>query len=173
MTRGSGAICLLIIVGAAGSAFGQTTGERVIADVTACRAITDDGRRLACFDRAVGTLASARDAKDIVVMDKKEIREKKRSLFGLSLPAINLFGRDDDGSTETDVAQLESKVVNAVKFGRDRWTVQLADGSTWRTTEPARFDPQRGDPVVIKRAALGSFRGSFAGANAVRMERLR
>lgn len=173
VTRRAWTICTLPLAVMATAAEGQTRGAGVIADITACRAITDDAQRLACFDRTAATLASARAAKEIVVMDRTEVREKKRSLFGLSLPDINLFGRDDDKAGEPEVAQVESSVVEVVKFGRDRWTVRLANGSTWRTTEPARFDPRRGDPVVIKRAALGSFRGSFAKANAVRMERLR
>lgn len=162
--------CVILMLGMIPAALPAQEGDKVVAQVTACRAIQNSERRLACFDRAVAALESARTAKSIVVMDQREIREKKKSLFGLNLPAINLFGRDDDKQPE--IAEIESKVVGLATFGRDRWTVRLADGSIWRTTETARFDPEQGDTVVIRRAALGTFRGSFKGARSIRMQRV-
>ena len=138
--------------------------------ITACRAIDDAGPRLACFDQASTLLEKARKERQMVVLDRGEIREKRKSLFGLRLPEIQLFGRDE--AKEPEVREVVSKVVKLAPYGRDQWTVWLEQGGVWRTTEKARFDPEVGESVRIFKAAMGSFRASFNGNLAVRIERV-
>ena len=58
-----------------------------------CRALTDDAARLRCFDSAAATLQQQAENRDLVVVDRKQIQETKRSLFGLDIPDLNPFLR--------------------------------------------------------------------------------
>lgn len=170
--RGNLMICAATILGvvAPAVASAQGGGVRLIDSVAECRKVTEPGARLACYDRTVAALDGARASDGLVIMDREEVREKRRSLFGLRLPDINLFGRND--TKEAEVVAIDSTVTRVTATGRDRLLIRLADKSVWRTTEPARFDPVTGDKVHIERAALGSFRGSFAGRKGIKMERI-
>lgn len=142
----------------------------LIDQITACRTVGDAERRLACFDRAATALAKARNDRQMVVLDRGEVRQKRQSLFGLRLPEIQLFGRDE--AKEPEIREVRSKVVRLARYGRDQWTVWLEQGGVWRTTEKARFDPEVGQSVRIFKAAMGSFRASFDNNLAVRIERV-
>lgn len=168
-------LCAIPVVTAAMAATAQTTpgtasGETLIEAVTQCRAIADSAGRLACFDRASSALETARADNGLAVLSREEVADKRRSLFGFQLPTINLFGRS--GEKMPEIQNLESSVSTVTRSGRDRWLVRLADGSTWKTTEPARFPPRIGDSVKIKRAALGTFVASFDGDRSLRIERV-
>jgi hypothetical protein len=145
-------------------------GENLIDAVTQCRAIAESAGRLACFDRASSALEAARAGDGLAVLSRDEVAEKRRSLFGFQLPTINLFGRS--GEKMPEIQNFESSVSTVTRSGRDRWVVRLADGSTWKTTEPSRFPPRIGDLVNIRRAALGTFVASFDGDRSLRIERL-
>lgn len=150
---------------------GKASQAAVLIDrITACRAIGDTGQRLTCFDQAAASLDKARRDKQMVVLDRGEVREKRKSLFGLRLPEIQLFGRDE--AKEPEVREIVSKVVKLAPYGREQWTVWLEQGGVWRTTEKARFDPEVGQSARIFKAAMGSFRASFDGNLAVRIERV-
>ena len=81
---------------AVGAAFGtpaaaqQSNADRpdLLADLQSCRAIDDSARRLACFDRAAASLLAARDSGDVRVVDREEVQETRRSLFGFTLPKL-------------------------------------------------------------------------------------
>ncbi len=153
-----------------GDATGRDTGDKLIEAVTRCRSITASAERLACFDRASSALEAARIGNDIAVLSREDVAEKRRSLFGFPLPTTNLFGRA--GEKMPDVQNLDSTVRSVERTGRDRWTVILADGSTWKTAEPSRFPPEIGDGVRIKRAALGTYLASFDGTPSLRIARV-
>ncbi|MGW8141022.1 hypothetical protein [Sphingomonas zeae] len=142
----------------------------LIDKITACRTIGDAQRRLACFDQTATELAKARSDRQMVVLDRGEVRQKRQSLFGLRLPEMQLFGRDE--AKEPEIREIRSKVVKLTPYGRDQWTVWLETGGVWRTTEKARFDPEVGQSVRIFKAAMGSFRASFDNNLAVRIERV-
>src|SRR3712207_5723160 len=79
----------------------------VIGQVIACRSIADATQRLACFDRQVANMANAQASGDLVAMDRQQVRRTKRSLFGISLPDLGVFG---DDSIEGDESQLETTI---------------------------------------------------------------
>jgi hypothetical protein len=126
--------------------------------VLRCRAITDEQARLACFDAAVASFEQATASREVVVVDRKQVRDTKRSLFGLDLPGLNIFGGgpDDEG---TDVSQIEGEVVSAYQDGEGRWVLTLKEGGTWRQINDTMLgrQPKRGSKVVIRRAAMGSY----------------
>jgi hypothetical protein len=142
--------------------------------VVECRALVDSTERLACFDRASAALATAREKKDVVVLDRAEVQKTRRSLFGFSLPRIRLFGGDDDDRrvNPEDVNEITGTVASVSQTAADRWTVTLDDQSRWITTDTARgFPPRRGEAVTIRRGPLGSYDASFAKRRSIKVRR--
>jgi hypothetical protein len=124
-----------------------------VQSLLACRSIADSAQRLACYDRAAGTVAQAVQRKDLVFIDKERASAAKRSLFGFSVPDFaGLLGGGDIKEIQSTV----SGVTNNVDGG---WTIKLADGSVWTQTDdsPIALPPRRGDKVVVRRGTLGSY----------------
>ena len=124
-----------------------------------CRAIAADAERLQCFDTAVAALEQAADRRELVVVDRQQVRESRRRLFGLALPSLPIFGGGDGTEDEEAVNSIESTVATANQDSLGHWNVRLADGSLWIQTDdrPLSLRPRPGQPVVVVRAALGSF----------------
>lgn len=132
----------------------QTQVPPQLQRLLACRSMGDGAARLACFDREAGAAAQGFASGDLVATDRERIRSTKRSLFGLPLPNLGLFG--DDGN---DVKQVEG-VLESTGYNRDGgYTFRLADGARWSQTDskPFAITPRHGDKVVIKRGTMGSY----------------
>ena len=64
--------------------------------------------------------------------------------------------------------------MNVGTRGDGKWIMVLPDGATWQYAEINRYvEPTRGDKILIKKAALGSFMANIDGQRAVRVERIR
>ncbi len=169
--------CLLALAaGAAPAALAQQSAPTNPVDaIAACRAITDPAARLACFDQAATALVTAREKKDVVILDRSEVQKTRRSLFGFSLPRIRLFGGgdDDDGrDNPEDIKEISGTIAGVSQVALDRWTVTLDDQTRWITTESARgFPPRPGEAVVIRRGPLGSYDASFAKRRSIKVRR--
>jgi hypothetical protein len=126
--------------------------------VLRCRAITDEKARLACFDTAVAGFETAIANREVVAVDRQQIREQKRSLFGLDLPNLNPFD-GGGGDDETEVKSLDGVVASAVQDSEGRWVLTLEEGGTWRQISDAMLgrNPRRGSKVHINKAAMGSY----------------
>ncbi|KPF81603.1 hypothetical protein IP83_13285 [Novosphingobium sp. AAP93] len=138
--------------------------------VVNCRALTSDSERLACYDRSVAALASARDKEDIVVADRATIRETKKGLFGFSLPKLKLFG-----GTETDgdeVKEIESTITAVHSTADGLGIFTLADGARWKQTDGGATFARPGVAIRIKRGTLGSYLASIDKGAYVRVVRL-
>jgi hypothetical protein len=125
-----------------------------------CRAIADEKARLQCFDQATAALQQAAERHDLVIVDRKQIRETRRTLFGLEIPRLRIFGGgggDDDEAEE--VKSIESTVVNAYTNQAGQWVVHLEDGSTWAQTDHNMIAiiPKKGTKVTVVKASLGSY----------------
>ena len=134
-----------------------------------CRGIADPQERLACYDREVAVLAEAVRSSEIRVVDRQQVRRARRSLFGLALPDLNIFGGDDeDGSSE-----INTRIRSAVQTGDRRWLFVLEDGARWLQLDNIRItpDPLAGHTIRIRRAAMGSFLANVNGQRAVRVRR--
>ena len=136
-----------------------------------CRTIADDAERLRCFDEAAAEMERAAEARDLVVLDRKHMRETKRKLFGLDIPDLNPFGGGD--SEEDLIKSIESEVASAFQDGNGRWVVRLKDGGTWGQTDnnPIALRPRPGQKVKIERGAMGSYRMQINKQPAVRAKR--
>jgi hypothetical protein len=139
-----------------------------------CRGIADNVQRLACYDRSVGAMEEAEKKKDLVVVDRKEIRETKKSLFGFTLPKLSLFSSGNEKEDAADeVQEIESTVVGARMTKAGDWTLSLAnDAGTWNTMGVLKAPPQAGDKVKIRKASLGSYLGSVGISRGVRFRRV-
>jgi hypothetical protein len=125
-----------------------------------CRAVAEDAARLQCFDGAAAALEQAAARREVVVVDRAQVRESRRRLFGLALPSLPIFGGgDDDAQEEEEVNRVEGVVASASQNGNGQWIVRLQDGALWVQIDnrPLALRPRPGQPVVIERGALGSF----------------
>jgi hypothetical protein len=164
------AACGLVAAGPADAA--KPAGKGTPAQVQRlfeCRAITGAEERLACFDRESAAMSQALASNDLVVVDREQAREAKRSLFGFSVPNFGgLFGSDGD-----DVSEIESTIRSTSRNGEGGWVITLADGSVWSQTDDwPGLDPRPGRKVIVKRAALGSFRLMIPGQNGIKVKRI-
>ena len=114
--------------------------------------IPDAGERLACYDRTVGAMATARESKDLVIADRETMREARRGLFGLSLPSIKLFG----GGDSEDVKAIESTIESTYAARDGQAIFVLADGARWKQIA--------GRPVYAKRGDCYTQKGDYATA---------
>lgn len=140
-----------------------------------CRSITAGTERLACFDAQVATIDSAIGKKELVIADQAQLRKARRSLFGLTLPRLSLFGGsdDDDKQQEAEFAELETTIVSARKRPDRNWMFVLEDGARWVQIDGRNIpsDPKPGQPIRIRRAAMGSYLANVNKQIAVRVRR--
>jgi hypothetical protein len=133
----------------------QTGTPQQFQQLMACRAIADAQQRLACFDSQAASMAAAVERRDLVMIDRERARAARKSLFGFSTPDFaGLFGGGDD-----EVKQVEGLVASADYTRYMGWTIKLQDGSVWTQIDSTvlPLDPKRGEKVVIRRSALGSY----------------
>ena len=151
----------------ASPALAQDRSKRLSA-VVDCRKIADSGERLACYDKAVADLDTAEKTREVVVVDRDQVNEARRSVFGLKLPKIKLFGGDDD-----EVAALES-VITSVGRGRDgKLTFTIEDGARWVQTDNHTVVGVRvGTKVTLTRGGLGTFFAKFHGSTSAKVARV-
>jgi hypothetical protein len=138
-----------------------------------CRAVAEAAARLQCFDSAAAALEQAAERREVVVVDRAQVRESRRRLFGLALPRLPIFGDGDDDEQAEEVNRVEGVVASASQDGNGRWIVRLQDGALWVQTDnrPLALRPRPGQPVVIERGALGSFMMRVNGQPGVRARR--
>ena len=106
---------------------------------------------------------------EVVVLDRASVTETRRQLFGFNLALPSLFR----GETAAEIESVESTLQGASRNGEGRWVFRLADGAVWRQidSEAVRFDNEPGQPVRVRKAALGSFLLTVDGSRAVRVRR--
>jgi hypothetical protein len=176
MKRGSRFVAAIAVAAVAASAAParpkaqDARSNALISALSACRGITDEKARLACYDQASERLAAAVESKDLLVMDRQEIRETRRSLFGFGVPNIPLF-RGEAGS---DDGKLEATIASARALPMGMWQIRLPDGAIWQTNEskPGLADPRPGQKIVIQRGTLGNYFLRINGQPGVRGRRV-
>lgn len=129
-----------------------------VAALDACRQITDGAQRLACFDRSSAALVGAAASGEVSVVDRAQLSQARRALFGFSMPKLPFFAGDRSG--EGDRGELDSTITSARSIGNGRFQIHIADGGAiWETTETylSLSDPRKGQKIQIKRGPLGSY----------------
>lgn len=136
-----------------------------------CLAIRADAERLSCTDEAAAKLIAATRDRSVIVVTRDEVRRTKRSLYGLTIDENDVFAGREAPADRVD--RLETTLTSAAPGGMDRWSLVLAEGGRWRTTEAWEYaNPKPGMAVVIERGAMGSYRLSAKGQRAVRVIRV-
>jgi hypothetical protein len=148
-----------MVAGGAAAAEPDAAGERVLQSFAQCRAVTDAQQRLACFDKAATALEQAVKAKDVRIVDRSDVRRARRSLFGFTLPRIDLFGPEDGRDQQEDFAEVNTTVAGVRAVANNRLEIRLADesGAVWQTTDPMNFPPKAGAKIRIRRGTLGNY----------------
>lgn len=174
--RTSVALGAALLLSAAGAAYAQTRAPaatdraEALKQLSACRAIADDAQRLACFDQAAAGIESAERSGELVVMDRGQVREAKRSLFGFDVSGLNFFDRGDQ---PVQVDNVSLTVERAYRADGGKWVMVMTDGQVWRQidNEQVAAPPKKGSRAEIRRAALGSYFLNIDGQRAVRARR--
>lgn len=166
-------ILSLAAVASAGAASAQTAPAarpEVLDRVVACRQVAGEAARLACYDAAVGSLDQAQRQGDVVVVDRNQVREARRQLFGFQVPSITLF---DQGEKPETVEAIETTLTRAAQIADNKWVFTLADESVWRQIDSDRvtFRNRPGEAVRVRRASLGSYLMTIGNSRAVRVRR--
>lgn len=163
----------IVLAGAPVLAAGPTAPERSNAAdaVIRCRAIANDKERLRCFDTAVRAFDGAITTRSVVVVDRARIEQERRLRFGERRRAADLPTLQDPAGNRLE--SVTGTLAQASQAGDGNWIFALADGSRWQQTDGLRFAvaPRAGEPVVVKRAALGTYKLTVGRQPAVRVRR--
>lgn len=163
------ALCTVANSAAAAPAAKPIPGQ--VARLLACRGVADTALRLACFDREVATVQANIASKELVMIDRAQVKVARRSLFGFGGADIgSLFG---DGDSDA-IKEVTGVVASSRRNAEGSWTIKLADGSTWSQTDDAdvALRPAAGHKVVVRRGALGSYKLSVNGQPGIKVKRI-
>lgn len=143
----------------------------VVAKLFDCRAIEDADSRLACYDREVASVMQARESRELVIAGPEQVKEARRGLFGFTLPKIGLFGGDDD---KDEVKEIIATIDQAYQTRDGRYTLVLEGGGRWVQSDNTSVlrSIEKGEQVVIKKAALGSYLAKVGNRRAFRAKRV-
>ncbi len=143
--------------------------------LSACRAILDAAARLKCYDETAAALDAAIVANEVYMIDRKQVRETRRSLFGLPIPSLGIFGGNGEPEAE-DVNAVRELVttIKAASYNGEGWVITVEEGSTWRQTDgiPLALSPKPGQPATIRRAAMGSYKMNVGRQQAIKVKRV-
>lgn len=147
---------------------------KMFEDVLQCRSIVDATERLTCYDKRVAAIGDAQARNEVAVLDKESVRQAERQSFGLSAPVVPQIEAPVGGGRDEELSEIQSKIVSFQPTARDRWRMQLADGSEWQTLETIAFRvPAANMAVTVRKAALGTYLLRPAGWPAIRARRVK
>jgi hypothetical protein len=137
-----------------------------------CRRIAEIGARAACYDAQVDAFSAAERDRRVVVIDQTEVRRTRRRLFGFTLPNIKLFS-PAEGEKAEEITRLET-TVTSVSRSNGALLLTLQDGARWIQSDSDTLptDPKPGDPVIIRKAAMGSYFANIGKRPAIRVRRI-
>lgn len=147
----------------------------IVDDFRACRRITEAAARVTCYDNRIDKLDAANDKEGVVVLDRQQVREARRSLFGFPIPKLPFLQENSakpDKKSEESEAAIDSTIRSVRQLSANEWKLVLDDGAVWQTTEAPNTDPSPGDAIHIKHAVLGSYLANIHGQRAVRIRRI-
>lgn len=141
-------------------------------ELAKCRAIAADAERLACFDRVVDRVASARASGALLAFDREAVAAERRVRFGLvDVPA--------DAGTEAavkaaKVTRIDSTITGVSQGpGFGLWNLQLANGQRWQTLGPDRYGPRPGASIRLLTTVTGGFRMVVDNGRPIQVKRTR
>lgn len=162
----------VLLLGGTATAKDDPVPSPLIEELAKCLAIGTDAERLACTDVAARRLVDASRRKEVVVVDREEMKKTRKSLFGFTLPRMGLFGGGGPDKGE-EVDRVEAKIARVTPIGYGKIAFTLEDGARWSTTDAwaDALPPKAGATLIIKRGAIGSYFVSVKGGRVVRAMR--
>ena len=134
------------------------SSSTLITSLERCRQIAEPTQRLACYDSAAGALTQAAKSGQVRVVDRAQIQQARRTLFGFQMPKLSIFSGDSDDDKGAQRLETTIKSVNQLNNGHFR--IVLTEGNAvWETTETriTLDDPRKGQKIVIIAGPLGSY----------------
>jgi len=164
---------ILTVLAFAAAVADRRPDNALVAELERCLAVADDGARLACHDAAARRLVDAARTRDLVVVDREQVKRTRRSLFGLNLGDADPITGKPEAEAER-IETLDTVVRGFAPQPGGRWLLTLAEGGRWQTTEQwsGGSEPERDAKVTVRRGALGSYLLKMDGARAVRVRRV-
>jgi hypothetical protein len=161
-----------LVAGAADAAKAPPPLSPYVNALDQCRQIADGGQRLACYDRAVPPFVTASRSGQINIVDRGELRQARRSLFGFSMPKLPFFAGDQSAGDTPD--QIDTTIKSAREVGYGTFRIVVTEGNAvWETTEQSMgLDPRSGQKITIRRGPLGSFFLRVEGQRSVKGRRV-
>lgn len=128
----------------------STPPPPVFQAVLDCKSVADPAERLACYDRTVGAMATAREAKDLVIADRATIDATRKEQFGLPDKSPEAYGEP----LQATIAALTFNAANGTAM------LTLNNGQVWRTTSIGTLTSRLriGQTVAIAASGLFGFR---------------
>jgi hypothetical protein len=163
----------LLVSPAVAQRVGDKGRSQVLSKVVDCRKLSDSQERLACYDREVGAMEAAEARQDLVVVDREQLRKTRRTLFGLTLPNLSVFGDDNEDGEGVDRIDTSIKRLAQTPYGK--WIFTLEDGAQWEQIDSRDLPitPKAGQNIRIRRAAMGSYLANVKDQVAIRVRRMR
>jgi len=158
-------------VAAKGEASAKEPVPAIFQDVVDCLHINDTAQRLTCYDNSVQAMQAAQKSAQLFIASEDQIKESRRGLFGLTLPDLKIFG-GASGDYE-EVKEIDA-VIASVREAAAGYVFALADGAVWAQSDSQYLGmtPKKGQKIVIRKAALGSYMGKLEGGVGFRIKRL-
>lgn len=171
-----GTLAALAAVLAVPAAAQDKAEDKYLDSLRTCQAITDSAERLACFDKAVGTIVAASDSDGLRIVDREEVRETRRKLFGFALPDLGIFGRRDGEGHDAREDELEvlQTTITSVRGTGDGYILTTAEGAKWQIDSVPRrlLTPKAGQSLEIRNAALSAYFLRINGQGGVKGRRI-
>jgi hypothetical protein len=147
--------------------------------VYACRSITDEAQRLACYDGAVGNLQAAQDSGNIVAVDRQRAEEVDREAFGYQLPSLSrIFGNASSSTNPRQpqferVDNIQMQIASVSRRRNMPSTFRMTNGQVWvQIDDEVARNVREGGNITIERASMGSYLMHVeAGGPAIRVRR--
>jgi len=139
-----------------------------------CRSIADNAARLTCFDDQAAKLDQAEANKQLIIVDREQVKQARRGLFGLSLPDLGgLFGGKGGETDADELSEISSTITSVRSIGYGNWLIVLEDGAKWQQVGgELALSPKPGQPVQIRKASLGSYFAKINKQPAIRVARV-
>lgn len=165
------AIALAVPVVASPALAAEPAEPAVITALKACRAITADAERLACYDKAAQSVSKAQETGEVIIIDKQAARAARRQAFGLELPTLSIL---EKGVDKAETEKMQSVVKASRVDAEQRLVVTLEDGAVWRQIDDTMLGkpPKAGDTIEVKKAAMGSYMMKIGSQPAIRVRRI-